>query len=636
MANEVARGLQNALPYLWEYADATARTGASGFTVSDVGKLARQLDDNTLWMLIDDSPVTWVQQGTGGAGASGAAGGVLSGTYPNPGFAVDMATQAELNTHEADTTSVHGITDTANILLKTLADAKGDILAATAADTITRLAVGSNGTVLTANSAQATGLEWATPAASGSVATDAIWDAKGDLAGGTGANTAAKLTVGSNGQVLTADSAETTGMKWATPSGGTDPNHAYYTRLAAQIEPLAIEQIRTGTFSYVVGSSTTKYIIASFRTRIGAAGRLEVRDPRKPFAIRGVTLTGLGSDSSAILLDHTLPTYSDARDTYFDRLLLLDDTAPLTIDFTAPSQTKIFLPGPYGNIITRVVNFDFTWLVAASAYPSAGFGFNLANEIGDASTDYIRFDNALLMPVSKNVVAALKSGLERSAGVGLGQVAYYICPSTWGAVTDATSYNFRDDFMGASLDTATKWTRTVSTAGNIEISTAFQWLKLTGNGSWGTNGIISQTSVARAAGKVFMCDVFPNDATTNPNLVVGWHDGAGVSYADFAHGIDFTTSGAPTGVLTIFENSNSRGNVGTGYTLGYIYRVRITLGASSAAYAIQGGPEYAAIGGSTWSDITPGTTSSTTTPVYAGAVISTAVSNCYVGDVKVY
>ncbi len=30
-----------------------------------------------------------------------AAGGVLGGTYPDPGFAVDMATQAELNTHEA-------------------------------------------------------------------------------------------------------------------------------------------------------------------------------------------------------------------------------------------------------------------------------------------------------------------------------------------------------------------------------------------------------------------------------------------------------------------------------------------------------------------------------------------------------
>lgn len=48
----------------------------------------------------------------------------------------------------------------------------------------------------------------------GSVATDAIFDAKGDLAGGTGANTAAKLTVGANGSVLAAASGETTGLIW--------------------------------------------------------------------------------------------------------------------------------------------------------------------------------------------------------------------------------------------------------------------------------------------------------------------------------------------------------------------------------------------------------------------------------------
>lgn len=45
-------------------------------------------------------------------------------------------------------------------------------------------------------------------------------DAKGDLIGGTGADTFARLAVGSNGTVLTADSAESTGLKWATPSTG--------------------------------------------------------------------------------------------------------------------------------------------------------------------------------------------------------------------------------------------------------------------------------------------------------------------------------------------------------------------------------------------------------------------------------
>jgi hypothetical protein len=45
-------------------------------------------------------------------------------------------------------------------------------------------------------------------------------DAKGDLVAGTGADTFAKLTVGANGTVLTADSAEATGLKWATAGGG--------------------------------------------------------------------------------------------------------------------------------------------------------------------------------------------------------------------------------------------------------------------------------------------------------------------------------------------------------------------------------------------------------------------------------
>jgi hypothetical protein len=50
-------------------------------------------------------------------------------------------------------------------IAKTIVDAKGDIIAATAADTVARLAVGANNSVLTADSAEATGLKWASPAA---------------------------------------------------------------------------------------------------------------------------------------------------------------------------------------------------------------------------------------------------------------------------------------------------------------------------------------------------------------------------------------------------------------------------------------------------------------------------------------
>jgi hypothetical protein len=57
-----------------------------------------------------------------------------------------------------------GAGDTA--IQPTIFDAKADLLTATAADTPARLAVGSNDTVLTADSSTATGLKWAAAASS--------------------------------------------------------------------------------------------------------------------------------------------------------------------------------------------------------------------------------------------------------------------------------------------------------------------------------------------------------------------------------------------------------------------------------------------------------------------------------------
>jgi hypothetical protein len=54
-------------------------------------------------------------------------------------------------------------TDDANAIQNSIVDAKGDLIGATAADTPARLAVGTNGQVLTADSSAATGLAWATP-----------------------------------------------------------------------------------------------------------------------------------------------------------------------------------------------------------------------------------------------------------------------------------------------------------------------------------------------------------------------------------------------------------------------------------------------------------------------------------------
>ena len=77
---------------------------------------------------------------------------------------------------------------------------------------------GTTGQVLAKASNTDMDFTWATDA-SGIAAT--IFDAKGDLIAASAADTAARLAVGTNGQVLTADSAESTGLKWATPSSGS-------------------------------------------------------------------------------------------------------------------------------------------------------------------------------------------------------------------------------------------------------------------------------------------------------------------------------------------------------------------------------------------------------------------------------
>lgn len=91
---------------------------------------------------------------------------------------------------------------------------KGDILAATGANTITRLGVGASGAALVATPAAATGLSYVAQVPA------STYSAKGVIAVGTGSGTYASQTVGNNGDVLTADSTQADGVKWAPVDTG--------------------------------------------------------------------------------------------------------------------------------------------------------------------------------------------------------------------------------------------------------------------------------------------------------------------------------------------------------------------------------------------------------------------------------
>ena len=93
----------------------------------------------------------------------------MATTTPNYGWTVPTSTDLVKDGATAIETLGDAVDATvfanANAAIaKTIVDAKGDIIAATAADTVSRLAVGANNTVLTADSTASTGLKWSTPA----------------------------------------------------------------------------------------------------------------------------------------------------------------------------------------------------------------------------------------------------------------------------------------------------------------------------------------------------------------------------------------------------------------------------------------------------------------------------------------
>ena len=97
----------------------------------------------------------------------------------------------------------------------TLLTTKGDIIVATGNATLVRQGVGSNNQVLMADSAQADGIKYANEAT-------ATLTTTGDTLYASGANTLARLAIGSTGNVLTVAGGVPT---WAAPAGGGGDNY---------------------------------------------------------------------------------------------------------------------------------------------------------------------------------------------------------------------------------------------------------------------------------------------------------------------------------------------------------------------------------------------------------------------------
>jgi 3D (Asp-Asp-Asp) domain-containing protein len=146
-----------------------------------------------------------------------------------------------------------------------------------------------------------------------------ILDAKGDLISATAADTPARLAVGTNGQVLTADSTASTGLKWAAPASGGKLLQVVSAAYTTATSTTSTTLVDTGLNQSITPSAATSKVLVTVTIPFGLSASINTAGGR--FAIfRGATEIGNYSAAAQVYLANptTPELYGTWSITYLD------------------------------------------------------------------------------------------------------------------------------------------------------------------------------------------------------------------------------------------------------------------------------------------------------------------------------
>lgn len=208
----------------------------------------------------------------------------------------------------------------------------------------------------------------------GDVATDTIWNAAGDLAVGSGSDTAARLAIGTANQVLQVNSGAT-GLEWTTLAGGgdaltSDPLSQFAATTSAQLRGVMSDETGTGVLVFGTSPTITTPSLSGIVTSDGA----EVLTANAIGALAIDVTKGINTKSISADSTFTFSGTPATANTWFQLIVTNSDTNPHILTLPSSFNMATGTTAAHEVIIQASGKLHLTFRYDGSAYNVYGDG----------------------------------------------------------------------------------------------------------------------------------------------------------------------------------------------------------------------------------------------------------------------